>query len=175
MVTVQPWTLDEAFLNICIEGVPPCLVEDTSTGKFVISTARGITEYVADSPSARNSLHAMNPQDRAEARRLAHWFDLKFSEEVNAYILTERLEKSLTNAGAPDPANLRIGREHLKFHLEYFSWLLENRDWLAGRTISLAEIAAGAHISCLDFCVLSISPVLSSVLVIFSLDSFIVM
>ena len=41
--------------------------------------------------------------------------------------------------------------EHLEFHLSYFSWLLEQRDWLAGNSFSLADIAGAANISCLDF------------------------
>ena len=31
------------------------------------------------------------------------------------------------------------------------SWLLESRDWLACNQMSLADLAAGAHISCLDY------------------------
>ena len=91
------------------------------------------------------------PNTVPKVRRIAHWFDVKFTGDVNAYILTERLEKTISGGGAPDPQTLRTGREHLKFHLEYLTWLLENRDWLAGHTFSLADIAAGAHISCLDY------------------------
>jgi len=151
LVSVSPWAPDEDFLHLCIEGVPPCLVEDTASGKTVISTARAICEYVADDPSPRGALLPATPTARAEVRRLAHWFDVKFAGDVNAYILTERLEKSLSGAGAPAPSTLRIGREHLKFHLDYLNWLLEQRDWLAGRTLSLADLAGGAHLSCLDY------------------------
>ena len=66
-------------------------------------------------------------------------------------ILHERLEKTLSGGGAPHPPTLRQGRDHLNFHLEYLSWLLEERDWLAGQYFSLADIAAGAHFSCLDY------------------------
>ncbi|MEE9271723.1 MAG: glutathione S-transferase family protein [Robiginitomaculum sp.] len=149
--TVIPWAPGDAFLNLCTEGIPPCLVEETSTEKFVMGTARAITEYVADNNSGRYPLLPTNPQDKAKVRRLAQWFDVKFSGDVDAYILSEKLEKSLSGSGAPDPSVLRTGRAHLNFHLEYLTWLLENRDWLAGRTISLADLAGGAHISCLDF------------------------
>jgi len=46
---------------------------------------------------------------------------------------------------------MREGREHLHFHLSYFTWVLEQRDWLAGNSFSLADIAGAANISCLDF------------------------
>ena len=149
--TAVPWAPTESFLRVCVEGVPPCLVEDTDSDKFIISTARAICEYVTDDGSGRNPLLPHTAKERAEARRLCHWFDVKFASDVNAYILSERLEKSLSSAHAPDPAELRIGREHLKFHLEYLEWLLESRDWLACNQMSLADLAAGAHISCLDY------------------------
>ena len=151
LVPVVPWAPQSDFMHLCVEGVPPCLHEHDSSKNFVIASARGICEYLADIPSAKHRLLSEDIRERAEARRLAHWFDGKFSTEVNAYILSERLEKTLTAQGAPDPAELRAGREFLKFHLEYLSWLLQQRDWLAGRTFSLADIAAGAHISCLDY------------------------
>lgn len=148
---INPWAAEDDFLHLCTEGVPPCLVEDDVSGKTIISTARAICEYIADDTHSRYPLMPATAKDRAEARRICHWFDLRFASDVNAYILTERVEKSLSGGGAPDPANLRIGREHLKFHLEYLSWLLEKRDWLACNTLSLADFAAGAHISCLDY------------------------
>ncbi len=151
LISVAPWAPTEAFLGVCVEGVPPCLVEDTDGGKAIISTARAICEYVTDDGSGRMPLLPHSARERAEARRLCHWFDVKFANDVNAYILTERLEKCLSATGAPDPSELRIGRGHLKFHLEYMEWLLESRDWLACNQMSLADLAAGAHISCLDY------------------------
>ena len=150
--TVVPWAPTQAFLNVCVEAVPPCLVETTDSGKTVISSARAICEYAADDESGRNPLLPHTAKDRAEVRRLCHWFDVKFASDVNAYILSERLEKSLSGGGAPDPSVLRVGREHLKsYHLEYLSWLLESRTWLACNQMTLADLAAGAHISCLDY------------------------
>ena len=148
---ITPWAPDNDFLRLCTEGVPPCLVEDSTQGKVVICSARAISEYIADDPGKRYPVMPTTPHERAEARRLCHWFDVKFASDVNAYILSERLEKSLSGSGPPDPAILREGRTHLKFHLEYLNWLLEQRAWLGCETLSLADLAAGAHISCLDY------------------------
>lgn len=150
-VAVVPWAPQTDFLHLCVEGVPPCLVEQDPQDTRIVPSARAICEYVTEIGNPRVQLLSDNAAERAEARRLAQWFDFKFTSEVNAYILSERLEKTLRGGGAPEPRELRMGREHLKFHLEYFSWLLEQRDWLAGHTFSLADIAAGAHISCLDY------------------------
>ncbi len=53
--------------------------------------------------------------------------------------------------GAPDLANLRAGREALRTHLAYIENLLQARDWLAGRRLSLADFAAAAHLSVIDY------------------------
>ena len=55
------------------------------------------------------------------------------------------------DVGAADPDILREGRANLQSHLDYLTSLLEKRDWLAGRRYSLGDIAAAAHLSCLDF------------------------
>ncbi len=148
---VTPWALDETFLQLCPEGVPPCLVEDSGGNAFILGSHRAICEYMADHTVKQHSWMADTPRERAECRRLCFWMDIKFTEEVNAYILSERLEKTFSGVGAPDPAELRMGRDHLKIHLEYFSQLLEQRSWIAGRSYSLADIAVAAHISCLDY------------------------
>lgn len=150
LVPVNPWVPDQAFLDITAEAIPPTFIDVIPRQKIHISGARAICEYVNDG-SPRHPLLSDNRVERAEARRIADWFDKKFTAEVNAYILFEKIEKSLTGCGAADPAILREGREHLQFHLKYLTWLLEQRDWLAGTSFSLADVAGAAHISCLDF------------------------
>ena len=36
-------------------------------------------------------------------------------------------------------------------HLDYLGWLLDQRRWLAGNNLSLADFAAAAHLSSLDY------------------------
>lgn len=147
---IDPWHIDEDFMALSPEGRPPVLVEAVPGGRIIISGARAICEYSEDQ-AGRLSLLPGTPAERAEARRLCDWFDVKFQDEVNAYILAERLEKTLTGNGSPDPQVLRNGRGHLQFHLDYVEYLLGRRSWLAGNEFSLADIAAGAHLSCLDY------------------------
>jgi len=45
-------------------------------------------------------------------------------------------------------------REAMKLahgHLDYMDWLIDNRPWLAGSTMSLADLAAAAQISVADY------------------------
>ncbi len=147
---IKPWATGDDFLHLCIEAKPPCLVEIINGQKHIISTSRAICEYLADGASKRTLLMPSSITDRAETRRLCQWFDVKFATDVNAYILAERIEKPKLG-GVTNTAILREGREYLRFHLDYFSWLLEQRNWLACNERSLADFAAGAHISCLDY------------------------
>jgi glutathione S-transferase len=39
----------------------------------------------------------------------------------------------------------------MREHMGYIGWLAETRSFLAGGTLSLADLAAAAHISVLDF------------------------
>ncbi len=147
---VNPWAPEEKFLGLCAEGTPPALSDVVAGGSIMVVGARAICEYMVDcAPKSR-----LMPDDaamRAEARRLCDWFDMRFSDEVHAYILHERVEKVMLASEPPHPPTLRAGREALHRHFEYLSWLLTTRDYLAGRYFSLADVAGVAHISCLDF------------------------
>jgi len=135
--------------------MPPVLIDLTQHGTHAISGARAITEYANDG-SKRNPLLSDDPFERAEARRLCAWFEERFTTEVDAYILAEKVERAVLSqseydVGPADPDVLREGRLHLAEHMTYLTTLLEKRDWLAGRRFSLGDIAAAAHFSCLDF------------------------
>jgi glutathione S-transferase len=53
--------------------------------------------------------------------------------------------------GYPDSKNVKAGAKAIKFHLDYMTWLLEQRRWLAGNEMTLADFAAAAHLSSLDY------------------------
>ena len=71
--------------------------------------------------------------------------------EASGYILHEKIEKRLLGLGSPDIPNLRQGREGLKAHLFVFDELLQGREWLAGKRLSLADFVAAAHLSIIDY------------------------
>jgi glutathione S-transferase len=149
-VVVRYWEQPKAFLALNPSGLTPVLVERTGDQSVAICEARAILEHLEET-GPRPGLLGETPVDRAEARRLMQWFDRKFDIEVNAYLLHEKLEKRLLKMGAPDLYNMRQGREALRVHLVYLEKLLQARDWLAGRRLSLADFAAAAHISVLDY------------------------
>ncbi len=152
---VNPWDPEPNFSAMTAEGTPPVLIDLTQHGTLTISGVRAITEYANDG-SKRNPLLSEDAFERAEARRLCAWFDERFTADVDAYILAEKVERAVLSqtqydVGPADPEVLREGRVYLADHLKYLTSLLEKRDWLAGRRYSLGDIAAAAHLSCLDF------------------------
>ena len=53
--------------------------------------------------------------------------------------------------GYPDSKNVKFGAGRIKYHLDYMAWLLDQRRWLAGNEMTLADFTAAAHLSCLDY------------------------
>ena len=92
-----------------------------------------------------------SPDERYEARRLVAWFDDKFHHEVTSKLLYERVNKKLMGRGYPDSGNVMSGARKIKFHLDYMGRLLDQRRWLAGDMMTLADFAAAAHLSSLDY------------------------
>ena len=59
--------------------------------------------------------------------------------------------RAMTGRGTTDGTAMRNGYTNLREHLGYIGWLAESRKWLAGASLSLADFAAAAHLSALDY------------------------
>ncbi|WP_425995461.1 glutathione S-transferase family protein [Caulobacter sp. DWR1-3-2b1] len=149
-VQVRYWEGAADFLTLNPSGVTPVLVEIRNERKTVVCEVRAILEHIEEQ-EPEPALLGRDASERAEARRLLQWFDRKFDNEVNGFLLHEKMEKRLLRLGAPDLSSLRRGREALRHHLAYVDGLLQTRDWLAGRRMSLADFAAAAHLSVIDY------------------------
>ena len=147
---VRYWEQPSELTPVNPSGITPVLIEDLDGKRTVICEARAILEHLEETSPEPNLL-GQTPAERAEARRIMQWFDRKFDFEVNAFILREKLEKRLLRLGAPDLSSMREGRENLKHHLGYMESLLNARECLAGRRLSLGDFAGAAHISVLDY------------------------
>lgn len=144
------WERRDGLLALNPSGVTPVLVETGGGDTVVVCESRAILEHLEEA-APEPDLLGRSPAERAETRRLLQWFDRKFDYEVNGLLLHEKMEKRLLGLGAPELAALRAGREALRGHLGYVEGLLETRDWLNGRRLSLADFAAAAHLSVIDY------------------------
>ncbi|AZQ65758.1 glutathione S-transferase family protein [Silicimonas algicola] len=146
LVEERYWERDPDFIRRNPAGKVPILKIDGLT----LSESAAICEYLEerypDPP-----LMPRNPAARHEVRRLVGWFDDKFHNEVTSKLLYERVNKKITKQGYPDSGNVKAGARAIKFHLQYLGWLLDERRWLAGPELTLADFAAAAHLSSLDY------------------------
>ena len=142
-----PWERDEELLQLNPSGELPVL-DDAAKGVFC--GARVISEWLED--TIENAfLLPKSAEDKAEVRRLIDWFDVKFQREVGHPLLNERVIKRYRHGQAVSSDIMRaaIGNAHI--HFGYFDWLLSQHDWLAGDTITMADLAACGYLSVMDY------------------------
>lgn len=144
----KPWERRPGYLAINPSGSVPSLVEENG---LAIPDSTVICEYLDEAyPDMPLMGHTL--ADRVEVRRIVAWLDGKFSHEVTWPLYGEKIIRRMSGSGQPDTHALRLGFLNLKTHLVYIGWLAETRKWLAGNTMTLADLAAAAHLSTLDFC-----------------------
>lgn len=135
------------FLALSPAGDVPVLVEPDGAA---IADGPTICEYL-DEMQLEPPLFGMDPRLRAEVRRLVAWFDGKFNVEVTQALVGEKMMKRYLGYGEPDSRVIRAGYSNIRAHLDYIGWLTERRKWLAGESYSMADIAAAAHLSAIDY------------------------
>ncbi len=146
LVEERYWEKDPDFLRRNPAGKVPVLRLDG----IMMSESAAICEYIEET-RPEPSLLPSDPAQKLEVRRLVSWFDDKFHHEVTSKLLYERVNKKMMKSGYPDSKNVKAGARAIKFHLGYLTWLLDHRRWLAGDTMTLADFAAAAHLSSLDY------------------------
>ncbi len=154
LVEERPWERRREFLALNPAGTLPVLVEDG----IPVCGAHVIHEYLDETRGASAGDRRMMPTDpggRAEVRRLLDWFDRKFHEEVTGNLVHEKVFKRyMTPAqggGAPEAGTIHAGRTNIRYHLRYIGYLIRARNWLAGDNLTCADLAAAAHLSCIDY------------------------
>lgn len=147
---VRPWEDDCPLHGLNPSGMPPVLRVGEGANALVLCETAAILGWIDDRTEGR-LLFGTDPGERAETRRLTGWFERKFTDEVQAVLLHERMEKPLLRLGPPEARALRAGREALRGHLADLETLLQSRDWLSGRRLGQADLVAGGHLSVLDY------------------------
>ena len=140
------WEASADFMRRNPAGKVPILQIDGQT----LSESAAICEYLEET-RPEVSLLPDSPAERFEVRRLIGWFDDKFHSEVTSKLLYERVNKKVLGQGFPDSRNVKDGAKASKYHLDYMAWLLDQRRWLAGDRMTLADFAAASHLSALDY------------------------
>ena len=151
LVEERVWERRPDFLAMNPACEVPVLVDDTDG---VIAGSTPIAEY-CEERWPEPPLLAGDARARAEVRRLVDWFDRKFATEVSDPLVFEKVTKRFLRidegGGAPDMAIVRVALHNLRYHLDYICYLMETHNWLGGAEMSLADLTAAAHLSCLDY------------------------
>ena len=144
----NPWERRDEFLTLNPAGRTPVLHDPDKA--LTLCDSRAICEYLEETVD-KNPMIRGSASERAEVRRLTALFDENFYEDVTAPMLLERMKKRLFLRQSPDSKALRVAMKLAHEHLEYIDYLIDNRPWLAGATMSLADLAAAAQISVADY------------------------
>ena len=143
------------FLLLDPAGRTPVLVENND---FAVPGASVIAEWLDETRGLALGPRRLLPEDparRVEARRLTDWFLNKFHAEVTDWLVNEKVYKRFMTAeqggGAPNMELVRAARANIRYHLRYIGYLTSTRNWLAGPDMTYADLAAAAHLSCVDF------------------------
>ena len=142
----EPWNLSADMYKLNPAGSLPVFLSDGNVIAGNYANCEYLEEFNREIP--------LLPQDlkqRAEVRRLVELFDDNFYKEVYRNIAYEKIHKRFGSGLAPDSRILKIGLNNLNFHLEYLDWLTERNNYLAGENLTLADAAAAAQLSIIDY------------------------
>jgi glutathione S-transferase len=155
LVEERVWERRREFLELNPAGTTPVFREENGLS---VPGAGPIAEYLDETRGlalAERRLLPEGPGERVEVRRLLDWFGLKFNEEITAPLVLEKVMKRFMardeGGGPPEMSAIRAARANVRYHLRYIAWLTAKRNWLAGSELSYADLAAAAHLSCVDY------------------------
>ncbi|MCB2083228.1 MAG: glutathione S-transferase family protein [Sphingomonadaceae bacterium] len=144
----NPWDNRDEFWALNPAGRTPVLHDPDK--KLTLCDSRAICEYFEETVD-QTPLIGGTARERAEIRRLVALFDESFFNDVTAPMLGEKMKKRIVLRQPPDSRRLSQAMKLAHGHLDYIDWLIDNRTWLAGPRMSLADLAAAAQISVVDY------------------------
>lgn len=154
LVEERTWERRTEFLALNPAATTPVLVEEA----LAVPGAGVIAEYLDETRGLSLGERRLLPgsvAERVEVRRLLDWFGVTFAQEVSEPLVREKIYKRQMGAahggGSPDAGAIRAARNNVRYHLRYVGHLIGRRKWLAGDRMSYADLAAAAHLSCVDY------------------------
>jgi glutathione S-transferase len=119
-------------------------------------TATGLWAVIdhIESEYAEPALVPGDAPARAEVLRLFDWTMGNFHEETTRRIVFEKASAQYTGnvtRRSPNMETVRAGRDALRANLVRLGTLADTNGFLAGRDLTLADLALAAHLSALDY------------------------
>ena len=114
-------------------------------GDFILWESCAIMQYLAERTLGQ-TLYPDNIMARADISRWMFWACQHFSPALG--ILTyERIWKGLRGMGGPDPVEIERGEKQTAQFAAVLDKHLENREWMVGKDITLADYAVAAPLT----------------------------
>ncbi len=151
LVVIAPGETSEELAAHNPAQTLPVLIDEAPNGDDVtVAPVWVICEYLEEAYGAPH-IYPATSAGRAEARRIVSWFCDRFETDVVARTLRPRLTGSASRRRVAGMSEARDSAEALCWHLDYLSWLLEQRRWLAGEMLTAADLAGAAGLSSIDY------------------------
>lgn len=96
-------------------------------------------------------LFPTNIKDKCEMRSLIYTINEQMNRSVSIVLIYEKLIKLLKKGGPPDISHLKEARKSLSWYIDYFSTLIEQKNFLLYDKISIVDIALASQIALLDY------------------------
>ena len=141
------WKPQKDFLKLNPAGHLPVLVNEEN---FPVVGANACIEYVKDL-EVRSKLFVDDYKEKAEINRLVHWFDVIFKKEVFDPIIYEKIFSGMLDNMTPNSANIRAALNNLDFHIQYFNYLLNSKNYFIKDDLTYLDFLAAANFSVLDY------------------------
>ena len=93
----------------------------------------------------------MIKKNENEIRRLLFWFETSFKNEVIIPLLKEKVLKRFEKNSLPSSHIIRTARANLKYHMQYFNYLIEDNDFFIDDNLSYVDLFYGASLTVLDY------------------------
>tara|TARA_B000000565_G_scaffold255879_1_gene238610 strand:- start:17422 stop:18108 length:687 start_codon:yes stop_codon:yes gene_type:complete len=148
LIVEKNWLERPEFIALNPAGTLPVLVESSG---LIVSDVYPLVEYLEETYPSHTKLITGGPAVHVEVRKLISWIREKFDREVTQILLHERVMKRFYRQGWADSKELRRATTNLNHHLTYFTYFLQERDWLASPYLSIADLYLAAHLSVIDF------------------------
>ena len=93
----------------------------------------------------------MIKKNENEIRRLLFWFETNFKNEVIIPLLKEKVFKRFEKNSVPSSHVIRTARSNLKYHMQYFNYLIKEHDFFVDDNLSYVDLFYGASLTVLDY------------------------
>jgi len=148
-VSAPPWQPNREVQMLAPGAAGVALIHRANDARYTAVGVTAICEYLEEANSDIKLLPRL-AEDRAETRRVWRLSEDMFREACEA-LLRERVTIARSRSHSPNSTALRTGAHALRAALTFFNYLAETRGYLAGRSLTLADLSVAAHLSCFDY------------------------